>query len=209
MKKCISCNIEKSLDYFYNDKRLISGKQAICKECNLYRQKVNRRPEITKIYNEQNYKRLRSNNKEWSKQLKKQRENYKLKGRNKFPNTCIVCSKVFMSVRKDRKFCSAKCISTGENNGRWIGGKQINSQGYILIYSPNHPYKSINNNVLEHRLVMENKIGRFLNPVEQIHHINGIKHDNRIENLILCKNNSEHMKYHCKKGVKGYIKLNS
>lgn len=121
-------------------------------------------------------------------------------------NICIVCDIEFLSVRGDRNYCSRKCISTGEHNGRWLGGIQKHSSGYIMVYSPNHPFKSINNMVLEHRLVMEKHIGRYLTPKEQIHHKNGIKNDNRIGNLILCKDNSEHMKYHSKKGVKGFIK---
>ena len=50
------------------------------------------------------------------------------------------------------------------------------------------------------RAVMENKIGRKLTKGETVHHINEIKKDNRIENLQLYPNRSEHMKYHMTKG---------
>jgi hypothetical protein len=59
-----------------------------------------------------------------------------------------------------------------------------NKEGYILIYKPDHPSKN-NSYVLEHRLVMEKIIGRYLLPNENVHHKNGIRDDNRPENLEL------------------------
>ena len=130
------------------------------------------------------------------KNLKINRLRYKKFGRKKFPNICIVCKKTFFSIRKDRKFCSQKCISQGQYNGRWKGGRQKDSRGYIKIYSPYHPFKINKNFVLEHRLIMERHLGRFLKPEEIVHHINGKTDDNRLENLLLLKNNSEHIKLH-------------
>lgn len=81
----------------------------------------------------------------------------------------------------------------GEKNSRWTGGKTTHADGYIYIYSPNHPLKDHHNYVFEHRLVMEKKLGRFLTLLEHVHHINGNKTDNRIENLKVFTN-SEHLK---------------
>ena len=83
----------------------------------------------------------------------------------------------------------------GKNSSSWKGGKHINSQGYISIYNPTHPSCKNNKYVAEHRLIMEKNLGRFLNKNEQVHHINGNKSDNRIENLIVLTN-SEHIKSH-------------
>ena len=69
---------------------------------------------------------------------------------------------------------------------------------YIKIPSPYHPYKDKNGFVQEHRLIVENKLKRFLTPEEVIHHINEDKKDNRIENLMLFKNQKEHQKFHLK-----------
>jgi len=73
----------------------------------------------------------------------------------------------------------------GEKHPRWKGGKRISREGYILILVRNHPYITNDGYMFEHRLVMEKHIGRYLLPSEIVHHINGIKTDNRIENLEL------------------------
>lgn len=69
---------------------------------------------------------------------------------------------------------------------------------YWYIYSPCHPNKTKDKYVLEHRLIMEKKLKRFLDPSEIVHHINGISTDNRIKNLIVCQSNSTHNSIHDK-----------
>jgi len=78
----------------------------------------------------------------------------------------------------------------GENHPNWKGGrKKVN--GYVHILTPDHPHTN-RNYVLEHRLVMEKEIGRYLYSWEIVHHINGIRDDNRIENLELLSNRGKH-----------------
>lgn len=89
---------------------------------------------------------------------------------------------------------------SGINSWRWKGGKLTDNRGYVRIFNPKHPNKTIYGYVLEHRLIMEKKIGRYLKKEEVVHHINGIKNDNRIKNLRLCKDNKEHAKLHNLRG---------
>ena len=73
----------------------------------------------------------------------------------------------------------------GKDSANWKGGRKAHVDGYVLIYSPDHPNRMKNNYMFEHRLVMEKQQGRYLNNNEVAHHINGIKDDNRTKNLQL------------------------
>ena len=66
----------------------------------------------------------------------------------------------------------------------WKGGR-YKSHGYVYVYAPDHPDCNSKGYILEHRLVMGEKLGRRLLPSEQPHHINGIRDDNRPENIEL------------------------
>ena len=136
------------------------------------------------------------------------RKSYNLDHRRKSVKhgLCIVCGK---QVNLPKQFCRVCGIKNhwkenthwlkgkkGSKGINWKGGKSISEDGYVLIYALNHPHASVGNKyVFEHRLMMEKYLGRYLSPEEIVHHINGIRSDNRIENLKLLSR-SEHNREH-------------
>jgi len=74
---------------------------------------------------------------------------------------------------------------SGKNHYRWNNGRTKHKDGYVLILMPEHPKAIGGRYVLEHRIVVEKSLGRYLKTDEIVHHRNGIKDDNRIENLEL------------------------
>lgn len=71
-------------------------------------------------------------------------------------------------------------------NGNWRGGKTYHKSGYVMRRAPGHPRaRAKSPYVFEHILAMEETMGRHLHPDESVHHLNGVKDDNRVENLEL------------------------
>jgi hypothetical protein len=95
----------------------------------------------------------------------------------------------------------------GEHNPSYKSGKTIDLDGYALVSAPlGHPYarKRVDRkygHVLEHRLVMENTLGRYLEPHEVVDHIDGLHLHNDPSNLRLFDKNSSHLK----KTLKGNV----
>lgn len=93
-------------------------------------------------------------------------------------------------IPKDKRFLR------GEKHPNWKNGRTFHGQ-YMRLHIPEHPRANQNGWVYEHIVVMERQLGRYLVPGEVVHHKNGIKTDNRIENLELM-NDTEHRRQYMK-----------
>ena len=84
----------------------------------------------------------------------------------------------------------------GANNLNWKGGRfLVNGYVYILLRPDDffYPMHVHGDYVMEHRLVIAKHLERCLFQWEVVHHVNGIKDDNRLENLRLLKCSTEHL----------------
>src|ERR1700752_2954368 len=115
--------------------------------------------------------------------------------RNRVERTCEVCGVKFdrppsFEIRQPARFCSRSCEASSrikrplnrEHNGK---PAVLDSNGYVRVYEPDHPRATKGGWVYEHRLIVERRIGRYLEPAEHVHHANGCKDDNRSENLVV------------------------
>jgi hypothetical protein len=85
-----------------------------------------------------------------------------------------------------------------EKASNWQGGIIIDNRGYVWIKNWEHPSANKSGYITEHKMIMEQHLGRQLDTDEVVHHINGIHNDNRIENLQLVTR-AEHIIIHKQK----------
>ena len=96
---------------------------------------------------------------------------------------CVTCGVLTGSGRC--RTCSAGS-RTGSNSPTWKGGVTKHSRGYQYTLVQDHPRRNGKSGyVAEHILVMEEHIGRYLLKGENVHHKNGVRDDNCLENLEL------------------------
>jgi hypothetical protein len=82
-----------------------------------------------------------------------------------------------------------------EQHPTWKGGTEIDRDGYVRTYAPDHPWPRRARYVLEHIRVMELSIGRRLLPGEVVHHRDHDRRNNALDNLELTQA-GEHSRHH-------------
>jgi hypothetical protein len=103
-----------------------------------------------------------------------------------------------MGLHRDKQieFVDRSEARKGDKGANWKGGRQVTKDGYILIYVPDYPSSSKRGYVFEHIYVFEQATGIIVPPNCCIHHLNGNKSDNRIENLCLMGRGAHTMHHH-------------
>jgi hypothetical protein len=99
-------------------------------------------------------------------------------------NFVIACGrKPLRSVISIKARLNSIKARTGKKGGNNKGGRNKDHNGYIQLWKPNHPNTRGSGYLHEHRYVMSQHLNRPLRKGENIHHINGVRDDNRLENL--------------------------
>jgi len=139
--------------------------------------------------------------------------------------TCEYCGKDFYVKQyrlKKARFCSNKCrakvvmgcykywegkhrygstnekvsqSTMKEKHWRWNGYFKKDWEGYIFYYCPEHPKHNYRGLVRLHSYIVEKFIGRYLKDGEEVHHIDKIKNNNNLINLMLFSSKSAHRRF--------------
>ena len=119
------------------------------------------------------------------------------RGRPQTPKTKAKLSAI-AKVRKLSALGRAKLSAArmGAKNHQWKGGRRVDRFGYVHIYAPSHPHADATGCVLEHRLIAEKALSRYLKTIEVVHLANEVKRDNRNQNLVICQDENYHRFLH-------------
>ena len=115
---------------------------------------------------------------------------------------CEVCGAIVIGKKRaDRNayYYPKRCIAchgfkhrSAEKHPKWTGGRHTTKDGYVSVHvSASNVRGEKSGRLLEHRLVIENHSGRKLGAEEIVHHLNGIRDDNRLENLEIIKRSAD------------------
>jgi len=106
------------------------------------------------------------------------------------PHTCIQCGTEFIAHHESPKYCSIKCSAAHKKK------PYIVKKGYKKLLIHSHPRADQKGYVFEHIVVAEAVIGRPIKEPEEVHHRDMNRLNNSPDNLVVCADHADHMKYH-------------
>jgi hypothetical protein len=119
---------------------------------------------------------------------------------------CVDCNKEIIAVKFNKSVSETRCRSCGQsrswakrnqsgiNHYNWKGGEK-NVKGYIYVLFPKHKHANVNGSVQRSHLIWEQFTGYYPQNHEVIHHVDGNKLNDVIENLRIMTR-SEHSRMH-------------
>lgn len=104
--------------------------------------------------------------------------------------------KIGLRKTKEIEFINRSKAHSGQNSSNWKGGVMTNRRGYRLVKCPGHHRADARGYVMEHILIWEKATGIEVPQGCCVHHLNGDKGDNRIENLCLMERGAHTAHHH-------------
>lgn len=116
---------------------------------------------------------------------------------------CMFCGVEFVRPldrwkEKRLKFCSTKCHADSRRNP---SGTYKHGDGYIMQYAPDHPKADKNGYVLQHILIAEKALGKYLPEKVIVHHFDIDPENNANTNLVICEDQAYHLLLHVRQRV--------
>lgn len=133
----------------------------------------------------------RKHSEEWNRKISEAKKNPSQKTRRRMSKSHKGHKLSFETRKKLSK------VRIGNQNAL-KDGQYKSYGGRIFVLKPEHPNSLTRGYIRRSHLVMEKELGRYLNPCEVVHHVNGIVDDDRPENLQLFPSNGSHTSFHNK-----------